>query len=217
MNIKRSQLRRLIESTLINEFLDSIISTGLDIASSTAEVGLDTAKEVLKNPEAESMMTDLIKATGADKLGIELFKEMFPKSSVFLAYLKRKNVDETEFTVAFGLVLVEKAADEGMKLRGSINNIDDKLADIVADSVLATLEGMNVDFGAEMFGVKIPGTESFEKKTLKNKTREAVKDAIKPILIQGKKLPVGIMKERLTRVQLRRILLNEISRAEKDR
>ena len=92
MNIKRNQLRRLIESTLINEFFDDVISTGLDLAVKTADVGLDTAKEVLKNPEAESMMTDLIKAAGADKLGIELFKEMFPKSSVFLAYLKSKNV-----------------------------------------------------------------------------------------------------------------------------
>tara|TARA_B100000900_G_scaffold297895_1_gene256429 strand:+ start:948 stop:1613 length:666 start_codon:yes stop_codon:yes gene_type:complete len=198
-------------SNLINEFLgdlSGLADAALDVAGDAAEMSVDAAVDVLKTPAAQKMMNDMIKQSGADEVGIDLFKKMFPKSGEFLKYLEGKGVDKNEFAIAFGIVLVEKAADEGVKsIPSTISNANDKLADVAAESVVETLEGMNVKFGAELFGKTIPGTDTLEKNTLEDKTRKAVKEAIKPVLIQGQqvKIPPGIVKEGLSRGSLYRL------------
>ena len=80
------------------------------------------------------------------------------------------------------------------------------LGDIAKAGMDIAKQGAEVGLDATKEVLKIPGTESFEKDKLKDETRKAVKDAIKPILIQGQefKMPTGIVKEGLSRGSLYR-------------
>ena len=194
MKIKYSDLQKLIKESLNEGDVDGFLGSLTKIAAT----GIDVATDTLKEPEIQNFMSDFASAAGVDKVGLDLFKKMFPKSQPFLDYLKSKNVDTTKFAIAFTAVLMENLSKSGIDMENlDFKNLDDKAGDVVAESVLQTLEGMNVKFGKELFGIKIPGTEELEKKTLEASVRNAVKEAIKPIILQGQKvnMPTGIVKE----------------------
>ena len=177
-----------------------MLGTATDIAT-------DVAGDVLGNAEVQDAMKTMAKGTGVDKAGEALFLKMFPKGGQkFLDYLGRKGVNSTDFAIAFMPILLQHAKDEGIEINDdTFTNIDQKTADVVADSVLETLESMQppIKFGRELFGIKIPGTEKLEKDTVKGKVRDEVKSAIGGLLSTGR-MPTGYLQEGLSRGSLYR-------------